>query len=163
MHCSTNSTFIFHRVFLLFSLHERIELTKEIRYRRKTLSRFFRLWHCFVQSVDVLVCVCLFVQQINTDYHRCVVFHSMRNCHCMINGTKTVNFLCFCRLVGCIFIIQRPHLKLTLSLRVSPSQFKFQMHEIRALRLWNQFNGLLLFIVWRSLNFIFTFMYLRLR
>lgn len=115
------------------------------------------------QSIDVLVCVCLFVQQINTDYHRCVVFHSMRNCHCMINGTKTVNFLCFCRLVGCIFIIQRPHLKLTLSLRVSPSQFKFQMHEIQALRLWNQFNGLLLFIVWRSLNFIFMFMYLRLR
>lgn len=43
------------------------------------------------------------------------------------------------------------------------SNSHFQMHEIRALRLWNQFNGLLLFIVWRSLNFIFMFMYLRLR
>lgn len=75
---------------------------------------------------------CCVVQQINSDYHRSNAQLSLHD-----KWTRTVNFL------WCCFVL--------LSFTTVQSH-SFNSHfEITATRLWNQFNGLLLFIVWRGL------------
>lgn len=60
--------------------------------RRKTYR--LSLLFAFPEAQSVL----LFVQQINTDYHR-VVFRSVRNCQCMINERKWLIFFMVCRFI----------------------------------------------------------------
>lgn len=97
-------------------------------FRGEAKSFFFHFR--IVQSV-------VFVQQINSDNNQCRCFHSVHNCRHMINERKLLNF--YSVLSFTTFD--------TLAVSVHIFQRVITVNRLQ----WNQFNGLLLFIVWRSL------------